>query len=534
MSFLPLVQRELRAASRRKSTFRVRWWTVVFAMAMTFVSLFFLWVTQTARGGAGSALFGIVTGYAFGLCLLAGVFLTADCLSEERREGTLPLLFLADLRAHDVVLGKFFARSLNAFYGLVAILPITAIPLLLGGVTGGEFWRSALALLNTLFLSLAAGIWVSAIARDAQQAIGGTFGLLALIIVGSTALQWLGNRLPLFHPFAWTLWLSPLEAFNSASDTAYFFRTRHFWGSLLASNLLAWTLLASGAWILSRLWHEDKIFGSAGEIWTSIFRNCQLKPAGRKKRKPELLEKNPVMWLAGEEPVLRKLLWLIVIGWGVAVFAIGMTSPKQPMNAYTSAKICGFLFKALIASQACRFFAESRRNGALELLLCTPLRNRDLVNGQFATLRRLFLWPIVTFLLLGFVPVIFLIASMNSASEISHVMDTIFGLGGGLATILWFSFFFLMDILAVCWFGMWLALSIKQPTWAAPLTILLVLVLPAPFCVLDIVADLIFIIWGASQLQQDFRWVLARQYSSRARRAAPQSLFATPSPPIIQ
>ena len=51
----------------------------------------------------------------------------------------------------DVVLGKFMAMSLNAIYGLLAILPITGLPLLMGGVTGGEFWRMNLALLNALF-----------------------------------------------------------------------------------------------------------------------------------------------------------------------------------------------------------------------------------------------------------------------------------------------------------------------------------------------------------------------------------------------
>ena len=60
-------------------------------------------------GGAGKALYTTLTGFAFGLCLLAGVLLTADCLSEEKREGTLGLLFLTDLKGYDVVLGKFMA-----------------------------------------------------------------------------------------------------------------------------------------------------------------------------------------------------------------------------------------------------------------------------------------------------------------------------------------------------------------------------------------------------------------------------------------
>jgi len=43
--------------------------------------------------------FGIV---AFGFTLLCGVFLTSDCLSEEKREGTLGLLFLTDLKGFDI------------------------------------------------------------------------------------------------------------------------------------------------------------------------------------------------------------------------------------------------------------------------------------------------------------------------------------------------------------------------------------------------------------------------------------------------
>src|SRR5690242_21503418 len=79
-------------------------------------------------------------------CGLEGLRYTADCLSEEKREGTLGLLFLTDLKGYDVVLGKLAATSLNALYGLIAIIPVLAIPLLLGGVSIGEFWRMTLVL----------------------------------------------------------------------------------------------------------------------------------------------------------------------------------------------------------------------------------------------------------------------------------------------------------------------------------------------------------------------------------------------------
>src|SRR2546426_9229858 len=56
----------------------------------------------------------------------------------------------------------------SAFYGLLAILPVMAIPLMAGGVTPGEVARMVWVLINTLFFSLAAGMLVSAF-RDRKS-----------------------------------------------------------------------------------------------------------------------------------------------------------------------------------------------------------------------------------------------------------------------------------------------------------------------------------------------------------------------------
>src|SRR5436190_9691760 len=82
----------------------------------------------------GGALFQALGWMALGAALLSGLFLTADCLSEEKREGTIGLLFLTDLRGYDVVGGKFISQSLRAFYGLLAIFPVLAMIMLMGGV----------------------------------------------------------------------------------------------------------------------------------------------------------------------------------------------------------------------------------------------------------------------------------------------------------------------------------------------------------------------------------------------------------------
>ena len=197
MRFLPVVERELRMAARRRSTYGLRLLVALAAFSLTF------WIcTLPARGQPpaelGKSLFAVLTIMAFGYCLLIGPFITADCLSSEKREGTLGLLFLTDLRSFDVVLGKWAATSLAGFYGLLAVLPSLAVPLLVGGVTPGEYARTALAIINAIFYSLTAGMFVSALSRDQTKAILGSLilvlacsgllpGLLILVTNGLTA-----------------------------------------------------------------------------------------------------------------------------------------------------------------------------------------------------------------------------------------------------------------------------------------------------------------------------------------------------------
>src|SRR5262245_17994793 len=134
MSFLPIVGRELRVGARRRSTHGLRLLAAVAAGVVT------VWFCSLPTQGQpptalGKTLFSSLSIMAFAYCLLIGPFLTADSVSSEKRDGTLGLLFLTDLRSLDVVLGKWVAASLAGFYGVLAVLPSLGVPLLLGGVT---------------------------------------------------------------------------------------------------------------------------------------------------------------------------------------------------------------------------------------------------------------------------------------------------------------------------------------------------------------------------------------------------------------
>src|SRR6185503_3253732 len=122
MTFLPIVGRELRVAARKRSTFWVR---VSAAIVALVIGCGFLILAQF-RFGFGTACFGMglfitLTWLCFIAVLSAGLFFTSDCLSEEKRDGTIGLLLLTDLTGYDPVLGKLLETSLRAFYALLAV-----------------------------------------------------------------------------------------------------------------------------------------------------------------------------------------------------------------------------------------------------------------------------------------------------------------------------------------------------------------------------------------------------------------------------
>src|SRR4051794_24979108 len=134
MTFLPIVARELRVASRRRGAWLTR---VIAAFIGVVLGGFILLLSEGNERPAaiGNQMFTTVAGFLFLYTTIAGAIVTCDCLSEEKREGTLGLLFLTDLKGYDVVFGKLAATSVNTIYGMLAVVPLMAIPILMGGVT---------------------------------------------------------------------------------------------------------------------------------------------------------------------------------------------------------------------------------------------------------------------------------------------------------------------------------------------------------------------------------------------------------------
>jgi hypothetical protein len=235
---------------------------------------------------------------------------------------------------------------------------------------------------------------------------------------------------------------------------------------------------------------------------------------------------DPVLRLTGDESLVRWAAWLIVIFWGVLLCADRYLS-RQALPELLAAGAFGFVLKALVAFQACRFFVEARRSGALELLLCTPLRNPELISAQWRAVLRIFLWPLIVFLVLSWIAFVFPLdhTAMRSLAPAPSALPSLRtgGLGALFLTVRMGA-----DILAVGWFGMWLALTVRNPGLAPALTILTVLILPAMLVHFDLVADMFFISWGTTRLQEDFRRLADTTLAQSEPPASTEQPFLTP------
>src|SRR5688572_22846626 len=105
MPLWPVAAREARAAARAPRTYAWRAAVTAIGIAIIPMSL----TTSAAGASPGRAIFGGVAMLAFLYCIFGGVLRTADAIAEEKRENTLGLLFLTDLKAADVISGKLLA-----------------------------------------------------------------------------------------------------------------------------------------------------------------------------------------------------------------------------------------------------------------------------------------------------------------------------------------------------------------------------------------------------------------------------------------
>jgi hypothetical protein len=471
MTFLPILERELRVRARSRGTYWSR-----FAVAL--VGLL-VWLPQLMwsgplgfLGAMGPALLNAVVSAAF-VVSCAACLLTADVISSERREGTLGLLLLTRVRAFDVLVGKLGSAGLTSLCALVAFLPMLMIPVLAGGVTGGEVFRKGLVLPDALFLALAAGLWASVRGYDWLKCARTAFLLLAGIVLVPSLLASLSARF--WPPGPAIGLLSPLTALVSASDASYKASPGHYLISLFLVQATAWTLVVSAGFRLKSGWGEERAETSAA---APAVEDAGAEPV-RPSRRFVGDDANAIAWLLQRHRGTRAILWAGALVGPIQYALYALLLRFVGTNAYATlgwplGLVLSAFGSAMFAWAASRFFVETRRTGELELLLTTPRGARELVSAQWGVLKRLLRWPMLVMLAPVVLQAGFVVVRMGgfgfgpsnpfwlpySTSTLMSCVNTLFGVG------------------ALCWVGMWFGLRAGGQARAAVGTICLVKGLP--------------------------------------------------------
>ena len=382
MNFLPIVARELRVVSRKRWLYWIR---SMFAL-VGIVAALVMFYEPPGRDGHGEEMLWLLSGVTLALALLNGCLLTADCISSEKREDTLGFLFLTNLKGYDIVAGKISIHAITTACGLLAVLPVFFLPLLAGGVTWGETLRVLLAIAVSFMFALSLGVWISTRSQDARNAVMATLTVMSLLVV-----------LPL-------LWLAILDEFLRvrASPTGLaqlspgmlLYYARDEWYARPGAKAIYWislgifaiTSAVLSAWasgLLPKTWQTKESSSSSSAKSAAPPARWQVAIAPW-KRVNRFSITNPF-----QDLLLRRR---NVSRWGhflqraaIAVFVVMLLFSFAENDWFALALLTLFAMHAAIkfvfALDATRALNEDKRSSALELLLATPLREREITEG---------------------------------------------------------------------------------------------------------------------------------------------------------
>lgn len=483
MSFLPILERELRLRARSRANYWGRFGVGLLGAMIALPPL--LWSSFPGSPAAvARGVFIAIVSAAF-LLSCAACLVTADSISAERRDGTLGLLFLTRVRQFDVLVGKFASSGTTCLFGLLTFLPVLMIPVLGGGVTGGEVFRKGLVLLDTSFLALSAGLWASARAYERFRAIRAALLLVGALVLLPRVAGWLA-------PGAHIELASPLGGMLHAADRAYQVSHASYWLSLCFVQMVGWgLLLAAAASLRTRLHSTEKgtttpaplnpgqpavqktdggetgieplASISAGKLAFSA-----AGPVGAFRSLNSSSARSPLHWLLRRQRGMKAMVWGAA---GVSflqypfftVFRSAFFWPGIGVGvSWSLSVVIGGISGSLLAWVASRFFVEARRSGELELLLTSPLGAQAIVSAQWEVLKRLLRWPVVVMLVPMVLQALLLLLSWRpdpswrvyyGVSVLLGMIDTVLGVG------------------ALCRLGIWFGLRAEGPARAVLWTV---------------------------------------------------------------
>lgn len=409
VSLPPVLHRDLLLAARHPRTFSIRAATA-FVLALAGAGVAFADIGHIFGMANPLMTFRIMGSTVFAACLLGGLLLTLDSISAERREGTLGLLFLTPLTATDILLGKWAASCTRGLGALLGVLPILAIPLMMGSVAWPVFLGTAATLVATFVLSSGVGLWASTRSPSTASA----FGLALLVLIPLAAVPFLAKFLadstPAFRGTA-----DPLLHASPVAVLSMGWR----WDQPTPASALPRWLQPAGIACLGLIALADAARRLAGEFQQRPNRPSSAPAQTPGRPSPTAAAFHPDHPYASLYqrllPRLSALNWLeglcfaAFAGFALATVLTPVRHLGAPLFITTSliAYALHVFYKIRVATAAALPWTDQLRNGTFELLVTTPLltparifRERALALTQATAARRRIL-VLVNAILLG-------------------------------------------------------------------------------------------------------------------------------------
>ncbi len=502
MTLPPIVERELRGVARGRAFAWGRGALALFGGLKVYdlLNRFELvsvtrapWLTlaPAAPVVTGAMMLQSLAGLLFFAALLMSL-LGADSIARERREGTLGLLFLTRLAPAQIVYQKMLACGLRALLLMLGAVPALMVPVLVGGVSGRQAVISALGLLNALFVALAAGIWMSARFQERRYAIPATLALVTALAFGAEALGSSALGLgagPVFRLLGLAGWMSLAQMSLRwpilIGFCGFWFLFSHAWG---------WFFLWRATAALRSKWQDEpqKHFreskppddwatgasakaAAASAESTSGMGSSLLRVSWLTDPRP--WDADPIQWRAERLGSVQGVIWLAVAFNFLAQFGVagsgGALARSWGLLSFAGLLVMA-LCSAVLAWTGARFFQNTRQQHDFELLVTTPVGNRQLLAGQWRPLLRALVVPLTVVALIALPAAVLLMVDWIR----DYRNETLFLLPPVLIALN-----VVVEAVAVCRVGMWAGLRSRNMLTSVALTLGLVEIIPLAIAV---------------------------------------------------
>ena len=415
---LPLLKRELIENSHKKRTYVLR---ILVALIFMLVMLLFYsnqmsqYTSVLQVMGRGRELAAILL-----VCNLVAVYvllpaMACSAISSERERQTLSLILITRITPGGLIAEKFLSRLVPMIALMLITLPMLSIAYMLGGLRLEAVFAALLGLFTAAVQVNSTAIMCSALFRTALEAFWATYLLFAVMGLGPLILYEIGfmpkvNWFPVFGNDAiagmFVLFLGmsvgAIEGFASIRDVCF---------SAIPPLMVAVVMLVISRFAIAHGQQDAPLsfqtFAKFGHRTASFVFRVVTFPVRRLFRLisgtihsdsgtflddtrpprafPALL---PVAWrerqisaLSGWRLHATLLCTVMVLEWGWLIEA----------NAYNYDDICVIVDSGLfivsllmVIGVTCRTFASERERQTLDLLLTTPLTNRELLKEKLA------------------------------------------------------------------------------------------------------------------------------------------------------